>query len=118
GLFDPLEQAKLFRDCGAGTVIITQGKHGALALRGNDVWRANAFHVDAIDPSGGGDAFSAGIITGIVRGWHMPQMLQYGGVLGASATLAPGTTTGVYNAAQAEAFLATHQLTVTQETLG
>ncbi|MCC6616061.1 MAG: carbohydrate kinase family protein [Anaerolineae bacterium] len=117
GLADPLEQARAFQACGAGTVIITQGKHGALALRGKDVWRANAFSVDAVDPSGGGDAFDAGIVTGIVRGWDMPQMLAYGAALGASATLAPGTTTGVFTADEAEAFLAGHALAVTHETL-
>ncbi|MCL4251649.1 MAG: carbohydrate kinase family protein [Anaerolineae bacterium] len=117
GLSDPLDQASLFQACGAGTVIITQGKHGLLGLRGHDMWRAEAFQVEAVDPSGGGDAFSAGIITGIVRGWDMPQMLTYGAVLGASATLAPGTTTGVFTEAQAETFLQSHRLNISHETV-
>jgi sugar/nucleoside kinase (ribokinase family) len=116
-LDDPLEQARVFQAHGARTIIITQGEKGTLALRGNEVWRTDAFPVDTLDPSGGGDAFSAGIITGIVRGWEMPKMLNYGAVLGASSTLGLGTTTGVFTATQAEAFLQAHQLTIEHQTL-
>lgn len=117
GLDDPLEQARVFQQCGAHTVIITQGEKGSLALRGKEVWQTNAFNVESIDPSGGGDAFSAGIVTGILRGWDMPELLSYGAVLGASSTLGLGTTPGVFTAAEAEAFLKTHQLTIEYQTL-
>jgi sugar/nucleoside kinase (ribokinase family) len=117
GLSDPLEQARALQSCGTETVIITRGGEGTLALRGDNVWRANAFKVDTIDPSGGGDAFSAGIVMGVLRGWELPQMLSYGGVLGASATLGLGTTAGVFTAAQVRQFLATNQLTITHETI-
>ncbi|MBC7810949.1 MAG: carbohydrate kinase family protein [Burkholderiales bacterium] len=117
GLSEPLEQARTLQQCGADTVIITRGSGGTLALHGHDLWQADAFKVDTIDPSGGGDGFSAGIVMGILRGWDMPQMLTYGGILGASATLGLGTTAGVFTAVQVEQFLATHQLTISHETL-
>jgi sugar/nucleoside kinase (ribokinase family) len=117
GTSDPLEQIRVFQGCGASTVIVTLGEAGAIAARGQDVYRAEAFKVESVDPSGGGDAFSAGVIAGMVRGWDLPKMLALGSVLGASATLALGTTDGVFTASQVEAFLQTHSIRVSQERL-
>lgn len=113
GLTDPLDQLRFFQAKGAHTVIITQGKSGAVAARDGQHWRCGAHVGKAVDPSGSGDAFSAGIITAIRRGWDMPRMLSYASVLGASATRAVGTTDGVFTASEAEAFVAAHPLSVT-----
>ena len=63
-----------------------------------------------VDPSGCGDAFAAGVVTGIVRRWDMPRMLCYAAALGASAIRAVGTTDGVFRADEAEAFIAGRRL--------
>jgi hypothetical protein len=42
-------------------------------------------------------------------------MLRYASAIGASATRAAGTTDSVFSAADAEAFLAAHPLTVTEK---
>ncbi len=118
GLADPLDQIRAFQAHGATTVIITRGEAGAIAARGSEIWRTDAFPVVAVDPSGSGDAFSAGLVMGILRGWDMPQTLSYASVLGASATQAIGTTDGVFTAAEAETFLREHQLTITHEKNG
>lgn len=113
GLTDPLDQLRFLEKHGAHTVIITQGKSGAIAARGGKYWRSGAFVAKAVDPSGSGDAFSAGVITAIRRGWDMPRMLSYASALGASATRAVGTTDGVFTSTEAEAFVAAHSLVVT-----
>ncbi len=112
GLAKPERQAARFLDGGVGTVIITRGAEGSLAARGRQRWHAAAYPVVGIDPSGSGDAFAAGLIAGIVQGWEMPETLRYAAALGASATTAVGTTDGVYNARQVEAFVAQHPLRV------
>ena len=71
-----------------------------------------AYRVDSIDPSGSGDAFAAGVVTGILRQWDMAKTLRYAAALGASATTAIGTTDGVFTAEQAQAFIEQHPLTV------
>ncbi len=106
GVADPPHQVEALLRQGARTVIVTCGAEGSLAARGRDRWQAEAYPVRCIDPSGSGDAFAAGIVTGIVRGWDMPQTLRYAAALGASATTAIGTTDGVLTAEQARAFLA------------
>ncbi len=114
GLSDPVEQARKLVGMGAHYAVITTGERGSLALGDGKLWRADAFHVESIDATGRGDAFAAGLLTGIIRGWDMPQSLRYGSALGASATLAIGTTPGVFTADQASAFLQSHPLEVSE----
>jgi sugar/nucleoside kinase (ribokinase family) len=113
GLTDPLAQLRFFRDAGARTVIITQGKSGAIAGQGGDYWRSGTYPAKVVDPSGSGDAFGAGLIAAISRGRDLPDLLRYGSALGASATRAVGTTDGVFTASEAEAFIAAHNLPIT-----
>jgi len=112
GCAEPLGQVRALVEYGAGTVVVTCGMSGAVAARNAEPWRVGSFRMDAIDPSGSGDAFSSGIITGILRGWELPRTLVYASALGASAVRAVGTTAGVFTAAEAEAFLAIHTLQV------
>lgn len=112
GATDVAEQVRILQDYGANTVIITQGEAGCYAARGAQVWRSGIFRLDAVDLSGSGDAFAAGLIVGILRGWDMPQMLSYASALGASSTRMIGTTDGVFTAAEAEAFLASTTLDI------
>lgn len=112
GQAKPLDQLRDLQASGAQTVIITQGQAGALAARGREFWQAGAYPVPVVDPSGSGDAFTSGVITGLLRGWDLPQTLRYASALGASATRAIGTTDGVFTADEAEAFVAAHPLEV------
>ncbi len=113
GKADPFDQLRAFAGYGAKTVIITQGKAGAIAARGGEYWQCGVYPATAVDPSGSGDAFSAGILTGLRQGWDMARTLRYASALGASATRAVGTTDGVFSAKEAEEFVASHPLTVT-----
>jgi sugar/nucleoside kinase (ribokinase family) len=112
GCADAERQVQSFLDHGAATVIVTVGAEGALAARGGQRWRAEAYRVPSVDPSGSGDAFAAGIVAGILAGWDMPRTLRYAAALGASATTAIGTTDGVFTASAAQAFLDRHPLSV------
>jgi len=112
GAKDPSGQMRSLLARGANTVIITQGREGVAAARGQECWRAGAYSASVIDPSGAGDAFAAGVITGILRGWNMPEMLRYGSSLGASATRAIGTTDGVFTAKEAESFVRSNPLEI------
>jgi sugar/nucleoside kinase (ribokinase family) len=110
GCADPLDQLAALRAAGAGAVIVTCGKDGLVASRKEERWSAGAFREKVVDPSGSGDAFGSGIVTGILRGWDFPRMLAYASALGASAVRAVGTTPGVFTAAEAEAYVAANRL--------
>ena len=113
GTTDSLEQLRAFHASGANTVIITQGQAGAVASRGKEYWRCDAYPAHVLDPSGAGDAFASGVISGILRGWDFPGTLRYASALGASATGAVGTTEGVFTAEEAECFMSSHPLEIT-----
>lgn len=110
GKRDPVDQAEALLAAGARTSIVTCGRRGAVAARGRERWRLGAYDFPAVDPSGSGDAFAAGVITGITRGWAIGRTLAYASALGASAVRAVGTTDGVFRADEAEAFVASHEL--------
>jgi sugar/nucleoside kinase (ribokinase family) len=112
GKDDAIEQAAALSAAGAATAIVTCGARGAVAAQGGERWRCCAYDMRVVDPSGCGDAFAAGVITGIVRGWPMPKLLSYASVLGASAVRTVGTTDGVFRAPEAEAFVAAHPLSM------
>jgi sugar/nucleoside kinase (ribokinase family) len=114
GLVDPFDQLRALGNAGAGTVIITRGGLGAVAAREGRMWSCGAYSMDVRDPSGSGDAFTSGVIRSLLNEWDLPQTLRYASAVGASATRAAGTTDSVFNAAEAEAFLTEHPLTVTE----
>jgi sugar/nucleoside kinase (ribokinase family) len=114
GVTDCFDQLRAFQKAGANTVIITRGSEGSVAAKGEKTWSCGSYQMNAVDPSGSGDAFASGIIRGLLMGWEMPQMLRYASALGASATRAAGTTDAVFTAAEAESFIAQHPLRVTQ----
>jgi sugar/nucleoside kinase (ribokinase family) len=106
GQTEPLEAMQLFRAWGASGVIVTLGDSGAVAAVGNEWWRCRSYRGHCVDPSGAGDAFAAGVITGILEGWDLPRVLVFASLLGASATRAIGTTDGVFTRRETEGILA------------
>jgi sugar/nucleoside kinase (ribokinase family) len=102
---DPLRQAERFRALGAGTAIVTQGGDGAVLVGDGLRLRAGAFAVPFVDGSGGGDAFAAGYIDGLLRGLDPEGCLRLASAVGASCVRAVGTTTGVFTRAECDAFL-------------
>jgi sugar/nucleoside kinase (ribokinase family) len=112
GVTDPIDQLRELKRSGARTVIITQGSRGAAAAHGGAIWRCGAYEMNVVDPSGSGDAFTSGVIRGLLMNWEMPRILQYASAVGASATRAAGTTDAVFTAAEAESFIREHLLYV------
>jgi sugar/nucleoside kinase (ribokinase family) len=68
--------------------------------------------VNAVEPSGAGDAFAAGLIVGIQEGWELERMVRFANVTGASACTALGSWNGVFSRAQTDEFLEHNPLTV------
>jgi sugar/nucleoside kinase (ribokinase family) len=112
GEADPVRQAELFRRLGAGTVIVTLGGDGAVLVSEGVRLRAAAFNVPFVDGSGGGDAFAAGIILGLLQNREPEECLRLASALGASCVRAVGTTTGVFTRDECAAFLRENRLRI------
>ena len=65
--------------------VVTCGADGALAIDSSTgrVVCAPAIPVEALDPTGAGDVFTAGFITGSLREWPMAQSLAFANLVAA-----------------------------------
>ncbi len=112
GEYDPVQQAEFFRRLGADTVVITMGQDGSLLVRQDVRLRAGVYAVPYVDGSGGGDAFDAGFMVGMLQGMGPEDCLRVASALGASCVRAIGTTPGVFTRPECEAFLRENALTI------
>ncbi len=107
----PDRAAAAIRGLGAGNVLVTLGGEGAVAAVGGSLLRLPAFRVKVVDPTGAGDAFSAGVILkayGLLARGRRPgelsaaewaAILRYASACGAVCTTGIGTTTAVHSRA-------------------
>jgi sugar/nucleoside kinase (ribokinase family) len=106
GFSDPRAQAERLSsanpDC---AVVITRGPHGALTRRGGRTIETPPFRMDTVDESGAGDAFTAGLITGLLENWDLDRTLSFAAAVGASCTRALGCSAGIFTFDQATSFL-------------
>jgi sugar/nucleoside kinase (ribokinase family) len=109
---DAARQARRFVACGAGMAVITRGERGVVVCRGERILSAGTYDVEVVDPSGAGDAFDAGFITGLLAGWDLERTLAFASAVGASACTRLGTTAGVFTRQQALDFIATRRLPI------
>ncbi len=109
---DPIKQAELFHRLGAATAIITLGGEGSILINDRQRLRAGAFSMPFVDGTGGGDAFCAGYIAGMLRGYGPEDCLRVASALGASCVRAIGTTAGVFTRTECEEFLQKHTLRI------
>jgi sugar/nucleoside kinase (ribokinase family) len=113
GLDDPVRQAAEFRRLGATTVVVTCASEGAVLNSADVNCRIGSHTVDYVDGTGGGDAFAAGYIFGLLNDANAEECLKYGSALGASSVRTRGATTGVFSRDELEAFVSTHPLQAT-----
>lgn len=106
----PWRQAERFHQLGAGTVVITQGGEGSVLVNDKVRLRAGTYPIEFVDGCGGGDAFDAGYIYGLLHGMETEDCLRYASALGASCVRAVGATPGVFTRDECEAFLRSHSL--------
>ena len=113
GLDDPLAQAERFHAMGARTAIVTMGERGTVLVGDGLRLRADTFRdMPFVDGTGGGDAFAAGYMAGLLRGWSAQECLRMGSAVGASCVRAIGTTSGVFTRQECDEFLAGHALRI------
>jgi sugar/nucleoside kinase (ribokinase family) len=110
GETDPIRQAHLFHDMGARHVVITRGEHGVVSVSDDLRVKLGTYPVSFVDGSGGGDAFNAGYIVGLLEGRSELECLKLASAVGASCVRSVGTTAGVFTRAEAEDFMRRHKI--------
>lgn len=107
GKKDPEEIAQFFRSKGVRDIVIKLGEEGCFVKQGdNKGYRVPAFNkVKAVDTSGAGDSFCAGFITGLYKGWTIPECARFANAVGAHCIMQIGTTTGIRSIAETQKFI-------------
>jgi len=102
---DPEAAARALRRLGPSQVVVRLGADGALGLGPEGVERQDAIEVDPVDVVGAGDAFTAGYLSGRLRGESVEQSLRIGNVAGGLATTVQGDCEGLPTRDEVEAYL-------------
>ena len=75
------------RQWGSDWSVLTLGEQGALFAAGERRWSARPPKVEAINPIGSGDAMTAGLMAGLVRGLPPEECFRLGMATAAANTL-------------------------------
>jgi len=102
---EPLKQAEFLLQFGPAMVVITSGREGALLKSRDKTIRAFSYAVDFVDGSGAGDAFDAGFITGLLKGWSLEDTLEFASAMGASCVRKLGCSAGLFSMQEAREFI-------------
>ena len=67
----------VYLDNGATNCILTSGGEGSIFINKNQYIITPAFDIDVVDTTGCGDAFDAGIITSLIKGFDLEKSLLF-----------------------------------------
>lgn len=82
-----LDGMQVLRERGAARVVVTAGRSPTLAFDGQTCWRVLAPAIQALNPIGSGDAFTAGITRSLVRGDDLGEACRWGCAAGTANAL-------------------------------
>lgn len=101
GIAEPAAAAAALRRLGVRFAIVTDGPRGAWVDHDDFVGHVPAFEVDTVDTTGAGDAFTGGVLTGLIHGQGAEAAARLGAALGALCTTTLGTFSGPADPAEA-----------------
>lgn len=85
---------------------VTRGAGGAILYTRHGRFECPGFRVNALDTTGAGDAYTASILSGVLRGVDPPQMVRLACAAGALAASRKGAMDSLPTMAEVTAFLA------------
>jgi sugar/nucleoside kinase (ribokinase family) len=101
---EPAAIASSLRERGVGAVVLKCGASGCYASGDGVEGALRAFPVTAVDGTGAGDAFVAGLLYGRLAGWSLERSARFANAVGALATTAVGAVEGVRGLEETLAF--------------
>ncbi len=90
----PESLAARLLDAGVGVVALKMGERGSYVCNSEEAHFAAPFSVSAVDATGAGDAFAAGFLAGVLRGFSLPKCAELGNAAGALVVTRVGTIAG------------------------
>lgn len=109
GTSDPAEIARSLRAMGAERVVVKLGRVGAYYEDQQEVGFSPGFAVKQLDAVGAGDAFAAGLLSGLLDGLFLGNAVRRACAMGAVAVTAVGDCEGLPTRNELERFIAEHE---------
>ena len=107
GCRDPETALRALRRHHTGVLCVTLGDRSVMALEGDNLYYQPAFSVEVRDTTGAGDVFRGAFIYGLLRGWKVPQILEFAAAAAALSCTRLGAFDGVPMLADVERLLKT-----------
>ena len=79
-----IQAMRALTEQGALRIVVTAGKEPTLAFDGERVWRLRPPRVKVVNPIGSGDAFTAGLVFGLMRGDNLGEACRWGAAAGSA----------------------------------
>ena len=105
GQQQPRDVAQVFIDHGVTTVGLKLGEEGCYLRNADTEITIPPFTVDCQDALGAGDAWVAGFLTGLSKGWDLEHTARFANAVGACCVTALGATTGIRSLEETEEFM-------------
>jgi sugar/nucleoside kinase (ribokinase family) len=91
----PEEASRFFHDLGVKTCVFTMGGEGCFVSTPDTQFKLPAHDIEVVDTTGCGDAFTAGLIAALHRGWDIEQSVRFAGTCGALVAGGLGSDAGI-----------------------
>lgn len=88
------------------------GGNGSLLRTKDKIIRVSSYKIEVVDGTGGGDAFSAGLIFALMNNWSLIDTLKVASAMGASAVRNIGTTAGLFTREEAISFIQNNEISI------
>jgi sulfofructose kinase len=92
---DPRGACRRLAELGPSVVGVTLGSRGYVAMTNGRLFERPAYRVDAVDTTGCGDLFHAGLSYGIARGWSPEKSLDFAAWAAAMVARSLGGRSGI-----------------------
>lgn len=107
GRSDVDEAVRIVRSVSSTTVVVKMGADGSLVAGDDGSVRIPALPVKVVDTTGCGDAYCAGFIVGLARGWGLTAAAWFGTAAAALVASGLGSDAGIVDFSATAGFLAT-----------
>lgn len=102
----PSEIAESLLSYGIGTVALKMGERGSYTRTRDWELYLPIYKVNTVDATGAGDAFAAGFLAGISKGWDHRKAAKLANAVGACCVTAIGATAGIKSLQETTEFMA------------
>jgi ribokinase len=100
--------AEALRAKGVGTVIVTLGREGAFVVHPGGSYHVAGRHVETVDTTAAGDAFTGALACALAEGRELTAALEFATAAAALSVTRLGAQSSLPDRAAVEAFLASH----------